>query len=116
MATKTITTYTDDLDGTDTDVDTVKFALFGTTYEIDLSKDNQDKLEKALEPYLNVARKATTPAASTRRSTTKTASAGSGYDPKAVRAWALEHDVAVPARGRIPHAVLEQYSAAHTSS
>lgn len=113
MATKTITHITDDLDGS-SDAETVKFGLWGATYEIDLSEDNQKKLEAALEPYLSVARKAsggTARRASSPRSS-GSASGGADYDAKAVRAWASANGVAVPARGRIPKTVLEQYQSA----
>ena len=118
MATKTITHITDDLDG-GTDAETVKFGLWGATYEIDLSKDNQQKLEQALEPFLSVARKSTGGAGGARRAGAgRTAGAsggsgsGAGTDAKAVRAWAAANDIEVPARGRIPGSVIEQYQAA----
>lgn len=112
MATKTITHITDDIDGT-SDAETVKFGLWGATYEIDLSDENQKKLEAALEPYLSVARKAGAASSGTRRaSAPRSSGGGSEYDAKAVRAWASANDVQVPARGRIPKTVLEQYQAA----
>ncbi|MFJ9374430.1 histone-like nucleoid-structuring protein Lsr2 [Streptomyces sp. NPDC101455] len=36
--------------------------------------------------------------------------------PKDVRAWAAEQGIEVPARGKIPDAVVEQYQAAHTEA
>ena len=113
MATKTITHITDDIDGT-SDAETVKFGLWGATYEIDLSDENQKKLEAALEPYLAVARKAGAASSGARRASAPRSSGGGGadYDAKAVRAWASANDVEVPTRGRIPKAVLEQYQAA----
>jgi hypothetical protein len=36
-----------------------------------------------------------------------------GLDPKAVRRWALEHDVPCTTTGRVPKAVVEAYLAAH---
>ncbi|TNM60024.1 Lsr2 family protein [Streptomyces sp. NP160] len=114
MATKTITHITDDLDGT-SDAETVKFGLWGATYEIDLSEDNQKKLEAALEPFLNVARKSTGGGGVRRASTSRSTGSSSGgadYDAKAVRAWASANGVSVPARGRIPKTVLEQYQSA----
>lgn len=111
MATKTVTHVTDDLDGS-TDAETVKFGLFGATYEIDLNKDNQQKLESALEPFLNVARKAGGSSSSPRRASTSRSTSGSGHDAKAVRAWAAQNGIDVPARGRIPGSVIEKYRAA----
>ena len=56
MASRTITTLTDDIDGSDAD-ETVTFSFKGTQYEIDLSKKNVDKMVKALQPYTSAARK-----------------------------------------------------------
>lgn len=113
MATKTITQYTDDLDGSADGVETVKFGLWGATYEIDLTKDNQDKLESALEPFLAVARKAGTSAGRrTAPSSRAAATGGASYDAKAVRVWAASNGITVPPRGRIPGSVIEQYQAA----
>lgn len=36
--------------------------------------------------------------------------------PKDVRAWATEQGIEVPARGKLPDAVVEQYQAAHTEA
>lgn len=118
MATRTVTHITDDLDGSTEGVETVTFALHGATYEVDLSKENQSKLEETLEPFLNVARKAG--GSSGRRSSTRStstgsgssSSSGSGVDAKAVRVWAAENKIEVPARGRIPGSVIEKYQAA----
>ncbi len=56
MASRTITTLTDDIDGGDA-VHTVTFSVNGAHYEIDLSKKNVDKMVKALQPYTTAARK-----------------------------------------------------------
>jgi hypothetical protein len=39
-----------------------------------------------------------------------------GLDPKAVRAWAREHDVPCTSTGRVPRAVVDAYLAAHPGS
>jgi Lsr2 len=109
MATKTITQVTDDLDGS-TEAETVKFGLFGATYEVDLNKDNQKRLESVLEPFLSVARKAGASSSPRRASTSRSSSAG-GHDAKAVRVWAAQNGIDVPARGRIPGSVIERYQA-----
>ena len=111
MATKTVTHITDDLDGS-TDAETVKFGLFGTTYEVDLNEENQKKLESALQPFLDVARKASGSSSSPRRASTARSTGGSGHDATAVRAWAAHNGIDVPARGPIPGSVIEQYRAA----
>ena len=53
MASRTITTLTDDIDGGDAD-ETITFE--GTIYEIDLPKKIVDKMIKALQPYTTAAR------------------------------------------------------------
>lgn len=115
MATRTITTQTDDLDGSEPAA-TITFALEGTSYEIDLSEEHATQLREALAGYIAHARKAnrSASAGTARRSThTRTSTQSSrGYDAKAVRAWAADNDITVPGRGRIPGAVLEQYRAA----
>ncbi len=111
MATKTITHITDDIDGS-SDAETVKFGLWGATYEIDLNDEHQKELEAALQPYLDKARRAGSAASSGTRRASAPASAGSDYDAKEVRAWATSTGVTVPPRGRIPKTVLEQYRAA----
>ena len=55
MAKTVIVTLTDDIDGGDAD-ETVRFALDGTSYEIDLSAANATKLRGALGPYVDKAR------------------------------------------------------------
>jgi len=56
---KQIVTTIDDVDGKEIDGDgrTVTFALDGQTYELDLRDANITKLEKALAPFIDKARK-----------------------------------------------------------
>lgn len=60
MAKKAITTYTytDDLTGEEVDLkdlQTVFFSFDGRDFSIDLSRENADKLDELLTPYINVA-------------------------------------------------------------
>ena len=114
MAKKVITTteYIDDIDGTKAAV-TVSFAYDGTSYEIDLSKKNSTAFAKLLQPYVDSARKARAGSHSTgrRRSAGRRASS-SRADLSQVREWAKANGFEVAARGRVPAAVLEAYSAA----
>jgi hypothetical protein len=98
---------TDDLDGSAA-TETIRFAIDGRGYVIDLSKKNAAALRKALDPYRAAARR---DAVSRARRPAAARPAG-GIDAKAVRAWAKANRVKVPARGRIPSAVLEKYNAA----
>jgi len=104
LATKTIVEKSDDLDGTPAQ-HTVRFSLEDSTYEIDLNSANRDKLVAAMAPFAASARRV-------RGSSTAPASAQSPVDSRAVREWARVNNVEVPARGRIPNRVIEQYRAA----
>ncbi|WP_147915800.1 histone-like nucleoid-structuring protein Lsr2 [Ruania zhangjianzhongii] len=102
MATKTIVELSDDLDGTPAQ-HTVRFALEDSIYEIDLNSANRDKLVGAMAPFAAAARRVH-----------RAGSAGGAtpVDARAVREWARVNDIEVPARGRIPDRVVEQYRAA----
>lgn len=108
---KRITTeLVDDLDGTvigPGDGGTVTFALEGASYEIDLSRGNQQTLRDALAPFIAKAR------STGRRSgaTPRKRSSGNS-DTAAVREWAQRNGYTVGDRGRIPADVREAYTAA----
>ena len=113
MAKQTVTTLVDDIDGSAA-TETVTFGLDGASYEIDLNEAHAADLREVLAPFLSVARKATGAGTRTRSAAAAPRQrASSEIDPKAVRAWAEEHGVAVSPRGRIRSDVLEQYRAAN---
>ena len=105
MAQRVVVQKTDDIDGSEA-TQTVTFALEGVTYEIDLNDAHAEELRTAIKTYASAGRRVGG------RATAAAAKSSSGYDPKAVRAWAAGHKVEIPARGRIPAAVIEQYRAA----
>ena len=102
----------DDFDGTEA-AETVKFALDGKNYEIDLSKPNASELRRTLRPYIDrsrSARKTTT----TRRTTKGSSGRGparrsEGYDRTEVREWAKKNRIKVAARGRIANEIVERW-------
>ncbi len=109
MASRTITTLTDDIDGSDAD-ETVTFAFKGSQYEIDLSKQNLDKMVKALQPYTTAARKLGGRTSGTGRTTNR----GADKDQLAkIREWARTNGHSVSHRGRISAAIQEAYHAAN---
>ena len=113
MAQRTRIELVDDIDGKvlkDGAGETVSFALDGTTYEIDLSKRNADRFRAVFQDYIAYGRKSG--GARPRRGASSGAGRSRDYDPKAVRKWAASNKVDLPARGRIPGHVLEQYKAA----
>lgn len=105
----TITTLIDDLDGTPLDEgegQTVRFALDGTEYEIDLSRSNAEAMRDALKPYIGAARKAGRGTALPVR-----APRSGKEDLAAARAWLRANGHPVSDRGRIPNALMELYRA-----
>lgn len=105
MAKRTIVALEDDLDGGPAD-ETVRFAVGGSEYEIDLSKKNADRFRKALAPFVDHARRA--PRAQRRPVRT----AASRQRSRDIRAWAREQGLEFSERGRIPASVVAQYEAA----
>src|SRR4051812_6228874 len=114
MAQRTRIELVDDIDGTgiaEGSGETVGFSVDGVTYEIDLTDANAAKLRASLAPFVSAGRRVggTRTRATAGRNAKK---ATRDYDIKAVRAWAGANKVEVPARGRIPAAVVEQFKAA----
>ena len=109
MAQKTIVKMYDDLDGSEIDAEgkSVSFSFDGTSYEIDLSGKNVEKMRADLQVYIDKARKVS------RRSTGGGKAEPAPLDTRAVRAWAEEQGLEVSARGRLSSELIEQYRAAH---
>ena len=107
MAQKIVVEMTDDLDGGSAD-ETVAFALDGAALEIDLSSANAAKLRKALAPYVEHARKA-----STSQAPRRIRSAGTRKNSTEIREWAKQRGVKVNDRGRIPANIVAEYEAAN---
>jgi hypothetical protein len=111
VAKETVTKLIDDLDGGEAH-ETVKFALDGQTYEIDLSSKNASKLRSALAPYLDSAKRlnARTGASIGRTAGRPRAGAVGDRDQnQAIRAWAQRKGLDVAPRGRIKQEVVEMY-------
>jgi len=104
MATKVTVALEDDLDGGPAD-ETVRFAVGGTAYEIDLNNKNARAFRKQLAPFVEHARRA---GRGQRRPRTSSSRRRSGD----IRAWAKGQGIAVSGRGRIPASVVERYEAA----
>src|SRR5215213_3768996 len=94
MATLEETTYyrVDDLDGTEevgnVKLETIRFAIDGKEYEIDLRSANANKLRRALAPFLKAARKAgPSKSAASRRSPSGRRGSKEDYSRADVREW-----------------------------
>lgn len=100
MARRTITTLIDDVDGTEAER-TVAFSLDGTSYEIDLSRDNISAFTSALEPFITAGRKIG------RRASAPGTS--SGVELGEVRQWARDQGIEISDRGRVSKQIMKAY-------
>jgi hypothetical protein len=114
MSSLITTTFVDDLDGSPAE-GTVRFALDGRQYEIDLSEANALKLREQLAPYIEAGRRVVSSAG---RAPGRAGSARglTRDESQAIRAWATEQGIEINQRGRIPKGVLDAYRAGHASS
>lgn len=104
MAQKVEVSFVDDIDGSDAE-GTVRFALDGADYEIDLNADHADGLRKAFATYVAHGRKVGARRAGRggRRAT------ASGLNTTEVREWARSQGIEVKERGRVPGDVIARY-------
>ena len=105
MAQKTVVTLVDDISGEDIKEgkgETVRFALDGQAYEIDLTLKNADKLRGVILDYVASARKVG-------RATGKAGARTRSSNAKEIRDWARSNGMDVPDRGRIPANVMEAW-------
>jgi hypothetical protein len=112
VAQKIQTLFIDDIDGGAAE-GTVRFALDGTEYEIDLNAKHTDELRTALGKYVSHARKVS---ASSRRGGRAAGragrSAGSALNTTEIRNWARSQGIEIKDRGRVPAEVVAKYQAA----
>lgn len=113
MAKHTQVILVDDIDGETAD-ETVIFGLDGVDYEIDLSAGNAALLRDALAAYVDKARRVTRKRGSKSTAGRRPAGASAPGSTAAIRAWAVENNVAVSKRGRISADVIALYEAAHS--
>jgi len=98
VATKTIITLQDDLDGTEAQ-QTVSFSVEGTSYEIDLNDAHAGQLRSALAPYAAAARVVKGPKKTKPQQP----------ENEKVRVWAKENGIHVASRGAVSRKVVELY-------
>lgn len=116
MAQKTQVVLISDLTGEEIangDGATVTFTINGVSYEMDLTSNEAQEFDAHIERYIQAARRTGGRRSTSRNSTRANGTSGSDYDAKAVRAWAHSNNVDIPARGRIPAAVVEKFKAAN---
>jgi hypothetical protein len=108
MAQKIQTLFIDDLDGSPAE-GTVRFALDGAHYEIDLNAVHAKDLRTALARYTGAGRKVT---GSTRRPARNNGQTAGGLSTTEIRDWAKANNVDIKERGRVPAEVIAQFKAA----
>ena len=104
MATKVLRTLQDDIDGSEA-VETVRFALDGVEWEIDLSERNANRLRNSLSDFMAHGRKVGG------KRERKPASSND-IDASVIRQWAEMNGIEISSRGRIPAEVVERYRSA----
>lgn len=111
MAQKRHVVLIDDLDGSPAS-ETVRFALDGAEYEIDLNETHAEALRESFAEWIAPARKVggRTRKAAVRRSN---AASTSTSDTTKIREWARQNGYTVSDRGRIPSSVREAYELAN---
>jgi hypothetical protein len=112
VAQKVQTLFIDDIDGGEAE-GTVRFALDGTEYEIDLNAKHTEELRSALGTYVEHARKVTSAIRRGGRGAGRGArGAGSAVNTTEIRNWAREQGYDIKDRGRVPADVVAKYNAA----
>ncbi|HZR49980.1 MAG TPA: Lsr2 family protein [Streptosporangiaceae bacterium] len=108
MAQKVRTLFIDDLDGTPAE-GTIRFALDGTEYEIDLSANHEQALRDTLARYVAAARR---DRANRRPTRPRRAASNGPVSNSEVRAWAKSQGMEVKERGRMPAELVVKFQAA----
>ena len=106
----------DDLDGSETST-TLKYAIDGQDYEIDLSEKNAEKFRTDLAPYIekgrSAERRSALQGAAGRRTRRRGGGASGRDDLPQIRAWAESKGLGVSSRGRIKKEIIDQYDQVH---
>jgi hypothetical protein len=113
VARRELVVLEDDLDGGDA-AETIRFALDGTSYEIDLNNKNAKKLRDSLASYVTAGRKVGRGGivlGSGRSGRPRATTGGDREQSRAIREWARKAGKQVSDRGRIPQDVVDAYHA-----
>jgi hypothetical protein len=106
----------DDFDGTvigEGEGSTVRFAFQGESYELELSRSNEEKFAKLLAPYISVARKAQPTAATTAPVALVESGERRTYEPRDVRDWLQANGHKIPVRGPVKQELLRLFEEAN---
>ena len=113
VAQKIQTLFIDDIDGSEAE-GTVRFALDGAEYEIDLNAKHAEALRKALARYVDAARRSSGGGGGAARRPARTGrrAPASGLNTTEVREWAKAQGIEVKDRGRVPAELVVRFRAA----
>lgn len=111
VAQKIQTLFIDDIDGGEAE-GTVRFALDGAEYEIDLSAKHSEELRSALGKYVSHARKVGGLSRRLVRSGRGPKSGNGALNTTEIRNWARENGYDIKDRGRVPADLVAKYQAA----
>ncbi|WP_162238665.1 histone-like nucleoid-structuring protein Lsr2 [Microbacterium sp. Leaf161] len=115
MSKRVVVELVDDLDGEPIeDGDgggAVNFALQGRQYELDLRAANLAKLEKAVAPFIKVARASKAKSSSSREPRRRKSTS----ELAEIREWARAHGHSISGYGRVPAEIREAYAASMSS-
>jgi hypothetical protein len=106
MVSKMTVVLEDDVDGS-VAAETVRFALDGVNYEIDLSSANAEKLRAAVAVWIGSARRTGGRKAQVR------ATARGASNANTIRTWARGQGYEVSDRGRVSAEIRKAYEDAH---
>jgi Lsr2 len=110
MVRQVVVTLVDDLDG-GSGAETVRFALDGHDYEIDLTERNAARLRDDLQRFTKAGRRVGGKANGGRPPSGRSDDRGRNAQ---IRAWAAGQNIIVAPQGRIPAGVRAAYDAGHT--
>ena len=112
MAKQIIHKLVDDLDGGDAD-ETVKFALDGIQYEVDLSGKNAEKLRDIFAAYVGAGAKVARGGVVVggRAARGRGGATADREQNRAIREWAKKAGKDISDRGRIPQEIVDEFHA-----
>jgi hypothetical protein len=113
VARREVVILEDDLEGGTAD-ETVKFALDGVQYEIDLSKKNAAKLRESFADFIAHSRRVGrggVVVGGRAAARARGSAAADREQNKAIRAWAKRKGKNISDRGRIPQEIVDEFNA-----
>ena len=108
MARETVTRLVDDLDG-GVAHETVRFALDGHLYEIDLSSKNAKKLRGELSTFIAHGSRVSARRAAATGGRASRGSAANADQNRAIREWAQAKGYDIAERGRIKKEIVDEF-------